>query len=38
MNQFHAIFKEAGDWIIGYCTEIPGANGLGHTYDECSSF
>ena len=34
-NQFHAIYEQDGDWIIGYCPEIPGANGMGLTKEEC---
>jgi predicted RNase H-like HicB family nuclease len=34
-NQFHAIYERDGEWIIGYCPEIPGANGMGKTQDEC---
>ena len=34
-NQFHAIYEQDGDWIVGFCPEIPGANGMGHTQDEC---
>ena len=35
LNQFHAIFEKDGEWIVGYCPEIPGANGMGKTQDEC---
>jgi len=34
-NEFTAIIERDGDWFIGYCPEIPGANGQGHTIDEC---
>ncbi|MBL8827641.1 MAG: type II toxin-antitoxin system HicB family antitoxin [Planctomycetaceae bacterium] len=34
-NEFTAIFERDGDDFIGYCPEIPGANGLGKTLDEC---
>ena len=27
--------EQDGDWFIGYCPEIPGANGQGRTVDEC---
>ncbi len=30
-----AVFEKDDDWIIGYCPEIPGANGLGRTIEEC---
>jgi predicted RNase H-like HicB family nuclease len=35
VNQFHAIYERDGDWIVGYCPEIPGANGMGKTKEEC---
>jgi predicted RNase H-like HicB family nuclease len=34
-NQFHAAFERDGDWYIGYCLEIPGANDQGKTLEEC---
>ncbi len=34
-NQFTAIIEQDGDWYIGYCPEIPGANGQGRTVEEC---
>ena len=34
-NEFTAVFEEDGEWIIGYCPEIPGANGQGRTIEEC---
>ncbi|MBN2544033.1 type II toxin-antitoxin system HicB family antitoxin [bacterium] len=34
-NEFSAIFERDGEWYIGYCPEIPGANGLGKTIEEC---
>jgi predicted RNase H-like HicB family nuclease len=36
-NEFTAILEQDGEWYIGYCPEIPGANGLGHTIEECRS-
>lgn len=33
-SQFTAVFEQDGDWVIGYCPEIPGANGQGRTMDE----
>ena len=33
-NEFTAVFERDGDWFIGYCPEIPGANGQGRTRDE----
>ncbi len=34
-NQYHALYEKEGEWWIGYCPEIPGANGQGKTLDEC---
>ncbi len=34
-NEFTAIIEQDGEWFIGYCPEIPGANGQGHTVGEC---
>lgn len=34
-NEFTAIIEKDEDWYIAYCPEIPGANGQGHTLDEC---
>ena len=34
-NQFMAIIERDEDWFIAYCPEIPGANGQGHTIEEC---
>ena len=34
-NEFTAIIERDGDWFIGYCPEIPGANGQGRTKEEC---
>jgi predicted RNase H-like HicB family nuclease len=34
-NEFTAIIEREGDWFIGYCPEIPGANGQGLTLEEC---
>jgi predicted RNase H-like HicB family nuclease len=36
-NEFTAIIEQDGDWYIGYCPEIPGANGQGRNVDECRS-
>lgn len=35
LNQFHAFFEKDGEWLVGYCPEIPGANGMGKTLEEC---
>jgi predicted RNase H-like HicB family nuclease len=34
-NEFTAIIEKDGEWYIAYCPEIPGANGQGHTMEEC---
>jgi len=31
----HYIFEEDGKFIIGYCLEVPEANGQGRTIEEC---
>jgi len=34
-NEFTAVIEQDGEWYIAFCPEIPGANGQGHTVDEC---
>ena len=34
-NEFTAIIERDEEWYIAYCPEIPGANGQGHTKEEC---
>jgi len=34
-NEFTSVIEQDGEWFIGYCPEIPGANGQGRTADEC---
>ena len=34
-NEFTAIIERDKEWYIAYCPEIPGANGQGHTVEEC---
>lgn len=34
-NEFTAIIEREGESFIAYCPEIPGANGLGNSKDEC---
>ena len=34
-NEFTAVIEQDGDWYIGFCPEIPEANGQGLTVDEC---
>jgi len=30
-NEFIAVIEQDGEWYIGYCPEIPGANGQGRS-------
>jgi len=32
---FHLIFEKGDKYVIGYCPEVPGANGQGITKEEC---
>jgi predicted RNase H-like HicB family nuclease len=34
-NEFTAIFEREGEWFVGFCPEIQGANGQGRTMEEC---
>ncbi len=34
-HNFHIVLEQDEDWIIGYCPEVPGANGQGKTEEEC---
>lgn len=34
-NEFTAVLEKEGECFIGYCPEIPGANGQGKTLGEC---
>jgi predicted RNase H-like HicB family nuclease len=34
-NEFTSVIERAGEWFVGYCPEIPGANGQGRTVEEC---
>jgi len=34
-NEFTAVIERDGEWYIGYCPEIPGANGQGRSKAEC---
>ena len=34
-NEFTAIVEQDGPWNVGYCAEVPGANGQGKTREEC---
>ena len=33
--QFNAIYEKGEKFYIGYCPEVPGANGQGATIEEC---
>ncbi len=34
-HNFHLVFEQGEKYIIGYCLEVPGANGQGETKAEC---
>ncbi len=34
-NEFTAIIEKDGKWYVGYCPEVPGANGQGRTPASC---
>jgi predicted RNase H-like HicB family nuclease len=34
-NEFTMVIEQDDEWFIGYCPEIPGANGQGRTVEEC---
>ena len=34
-NEFTALIEKHGEWYVGFCPEIPEANGQGRTVDEC---
>jgi predicted RNase H-like HicB family nuclease len=34
-NEFTAVIERDGEWFVAWSPEIPGANGQGHTIDEC---
>jgi predicted RNase H-like HicB family nuclease len=34
-NEFTAVIERDGEWFIGWCPEIPEANGQGKTMEEC---
>jgi predicted RNase H-like HicB family nuclease len=36
-NEFTVVVERDAPWYIGYCAEIPGANGQGLTRDDCMS-
>jgi predicted RNase H-like HicB family nuclease len=35
MAEFTAVFEKGEEYYIGYCPEVPGANGQGETIEEC---
>ncbi|MFH1051017.1 MAG: type II toxin-antitoxin system HicB family antitoxin [bacterium] len=35
MQQYKAVFEQDGEWFIGFCPEVPEANGQGKTLEEC---
>jgi predicted RNase H-like HicB family nuclease len=34
-DDFTAVIERDGEWFVAWSPEIPGANGQGHTIDEC---
>ncbi|MHB1699988.1 MAG: type II toxin-antitoxin system HicB family antitoxin [Acidobacteriaceae bacterium] len=34
-NEFTAVIERDGEWFVGWSPEIPGANGQGHSVEEC---
>ncbi|MBM79479.1 MAG: HicB family protein [Planctomycetaceae bacterium] len=34
-HEFTAIIEHDGEYVIAWCPEVPGANGQGHTREEC---
>ena len=34
-NEFTSVIERDGEWFVGYCPEIRGANGQGKTPEEC---
>ena len=35
LHSFHIVLERDEDWFIGYCPEVPGANGQGKSEEEC---
>ena len=35
LGHFTGIYEKDGKYYIGYCPEVPGANGQGETMEEC---
>ena len=36
-NEFTVVYEKGDEWYIGYCLEIPGANGQGKTKEACKT-
>ena len=36
-NEFSVVIERDENWFIGYCPEIPGANGQGLTVEGCKA-
>lgn len=34
-NEFTAVIEKDGEWFVGFCPEIPEANGQGQSVEEC---
>ncbi len=34
-NEFTALIEKHGEWYVGFCPEIPEANGQGKTVEDC---
>jgi predicted RNase H-like HicB family nuclease len=34
-SKFTVVIERDGDWFVGSCPELPGANGRGRTQEEC---
>ena len=34
-NEFTAIIEQDGEWFVGWCPEIPEANGQGRSVEDC---
>jgi predicted RNase H-like HicB family nuclease len=34
-NEFTSLIEKHGEWYVGFCPEVPEANGQGRTIEEC---
>lgn len=34
-NEFTTLIERDGEWYVGFCPELPEANGQGRTAEEC---